>query len=209
VEMIEASHPFADLWAKVQAGERLTKEDGIRLMRSNDLLALGYMANHVKEKKHEKRVYFFMEKEDPAGVAVMDPDFFSLNHEEQVERLLHVRDMQEKQGSFRTFRIMRGQNDLFSTGYNDLRVIAVSRLLLDNVEHIQTSFAFADEKLVQMTLFFGVDDLLATKENDSGTDGPVQTMESKEIIRMIEKAGLQPVPRDASYHIIGWEPQVK
>lgn len=47
-----------DIFEKVQAGERLSFEDGVRLFRSRDLSALGYFANSVREKMHGRKVFF-------------------------------------------------------------------------------------------------------------------------------------------------------
>jgi aminodeoxyfutalosine synthase len=191
MDVIEASHPLADLWVKVKTGERLTKEDGNRLMRSTDIIALGYMANYVKEGRHAKRVYYSLDEyEDTVNTLEMDPDFFSLTPGERVDRLLQARELQDQRAIYQAFHITRGPNGHDSTGYDDLRVIAVSRLLLDNIEHIQTSFTFADEKLVQAALLFGVDDLLK------------RTIEQKELLRLIEQAGLIPVARDAHYNFL-------
>lgn len=49
---------FRDIWDKVQAGERLTREDGRRLVRSVNLTELGFMADHVKRRMHGENVYF-------------------------------------------------------------------------------------------------------------------------------------------------------
>jgi aminodeoxyfutalosine synthase len=60
--------PIAD---KVLAGERLNFEEGVELYRSNDLLALGYLANHVREKRHGKRTYFNVNRHiNPTNVCV-------------------------------------------------------------------------------------------------------------------------------------------
>jgi len=56
---------------KVLAGERLTFEDGVALYRSHDLLALGYLANHVREQRHGKRTYFNVNRHiNPTNVCV-------------------------------------------------------------------------------------------------------------------------------------------
>ena len=49
---------FGDLWEKVQAGERLSYEDGVRLYESNEATAIGYMANWVRERLHGDLTYF-------------------------------------------------------------------------------------------------------------------------------------------------------
>ena len=59
------------LTEKVMAGERLTFEDGVTLYRSHDLLAIGWLANHVREKRHGKRTYFNVNRHiNPTNVCV-------------------------------------------------------------------------------------------------------------------------------------------
>jgi len=57
--------------SKVLAGERLSREDGVRLYTSNDLLAVGFLANHVRERLHGNRVYFNVNRHiNPTNVCV-------------------------------------------------------------------------------------------------------------------------------------------
>jgi len=57
--------------SKVLAGERLSREDGVRLYASNDLLAVGFLANHVRERLHGNRVYFNVNRHiNPTNVCV-------------------------------------------------------------------------------------------------------------------------------------------
>src|SRR3990172_11590342 len=63
-----ALRPIAE---KVMAGDRLTSDDGLALYRSNDLLALGWLANHVRERLHGKRTYFNVNRHlNPTNVCV-------------------------------------------------------------------------------------------------------------------------------------------
>lgn len=61
-------HPIAD---KVLAGERLDLDDGVTLYNSNDLLAIGYLAHHVREKLHGRRTYFNVNRHiNPTNVCI-------------------------------------------------------------------------------------------------------------------------------------------
>ena len=74
--MISQTPSFEDphlqaIWGKVQAGERLNFEDGVTLYRSPDLLALGYMANFVREQKHGAKTYYNVNRHiNPTDVCV-------------------------------------------------------------------------------------------------------------------------------------------
>ncbi|RLA89925.1 MAG: hypothetical protein DRG34_03355, partial [Deltaproteobacteria bacterium] len=49
---------LADIYEKVVAGDRLSREDGLRLFQSNDLLAIGFLANLVRERFHGEKTYW-------------------------------------------------------------------------------------------------------------------------------------------------------
>jgi len=56
--MLSTQHPLHDISLKVAAGERLSREDGLRLAASHDLPALGVLAHHVRERLHGDAVYY-------------------------------------------------------------------------------------------------------------------------------------------------------
>ncbi len=56
--MIPTDHPLADIAARVEAGERLTEQDGLRLAASDDLALLGYLADRVKRRLHGDKVFY-------------------------------------------------------------------------------------------------------------------------------------------------------
>ncbi|MFH2051357.1 MAG: aminofutalosine synthase MqnE [bacterium] len=56
--MLPAAHPLSDIAARVEAGERLSPEDGLRLASSHDLPALGLLAHHVRARLHGDAVYY-------------------------------------------------------------------------------------------------------------------------------------------------------
>ncbi|MGD9549199.1 MAG: aminofutalosine synthase MqnE [Candidatus Krumholzibacteriia bacterium] len=56
--MLPAAHPLSDIAARVEAGERLSPEDGLRLASSHDLPALGLLAHHVRDRLHGDAVYY-------------------------------------------------------------------------------------------------------------------------------------------------------
>ncbi len=85
----------------------------------------------------------------------------------RVEHLLGVRDLQDATGGFTAFIPWTFQDsgtDLEgevepSGGYDYLRTLAISRLALDNVDHVQGSWVTQGPKIGQLSLFFGADDL--------------------------------------------------
>lgn len=354
---------LADLLTKVEQGERLNFDDGVRLMESRDLLALGYMANLVRERKNGNKTYYIVnrhinhtnvcvnlcsfcaygvKKDDPqaftmqlgqieeaarqaveANVAevhivgglnsdlpfdyylemlrrvkrilpgaciqaftaveidyltqltglsaeavlkqLMDAGLDSLpgggaevfaprvrakicekkvsgarwleiqkaahklgmrtnatmlyghieNTEERIDHLLQLRELQDQTGGFLTFiplpfypknTQLGGTMGVESTtGFDDLKMLAVSRLMLDNFDHIKTFWIMLGPKLAQVSLAFGVDDLDGTVVEEriihsAGADTE-QAMSKKALIKMIKTAGRDPVERDTLYRV--------
>jgi aminodeoxyfutalosine synthase len=130
--------------------------------------------------------------------------------EERVEHLLMLRDAQDQTGGFLTFipLAFHPRNtelaDLSRTsGVEDLKNIAVARLLLDNFDHIKAYWVMIGPKLAQVALAFGADDLDGTVKEElitkmAGGEAD-QAMADGELIRLIREAGRVPVQRDTLY----------
>jgi cyclic dehypoxanthinyl futalosine synthase len=83
-----------------------------------------------------------------------------------------------------------------------LRVLAVSRLVLDNVLNIQASWVTQGEKIAQAALVFGANDLGSTmiEENVVAAAGVKFRLPKEEMIRLIQDAGYEPRQRDCFYN---------
>ncbi|WP_088189460.1 aminofutalosine synthase MqnE [Desulfosporosinus sp. FKA] len=353
-----------DLIQKVEEGKRLDFEDGVRLMKSRDILALGYMANLIREQKNGNKTYFIVnrhinhtnvctnlchfcaygvKKEDPQAFTLslediekaaleatqegvseihilggLNPDLpfeyylemlqrvkrilpqaciqaftavevdyftqitgFSVKEvlrklmaagldslpgggaevfaprvrakicekkvsgqrwleiqetahslgmrtnatmlyghvetaEERIDHLLQLRDLQDRTHGFLTFIPMpfypkntklEGQLGVESTtGFEDLKMLAVSRILLDNFDHIKSFWIMLGPKLAQVSLAFGVDDLDGTVVEEriihSAGAQTSQVMSKRALITMIQKAGRDAVERDTLYRVL-------
>jgi aminodeoxyfutalosine synthase len=130
--------------------------------------------------------------------------------EERVAHLLHLRTLQDKTGGFLAFiplAFHSGNTKLShlppTTAMDDLKTIAVSRLLLDNIPHIKAYWVMIGEKLAQVALSFGADDLDGTivEEKITHTAGATSAkgLTRPELVRLITAAGFEPVERDAFY----------
>jgi len=132
------------------------------------------------------------------------------NDEDRVDHLLQLRSLQDETGGFQAFIPLRFHPDNTqlahlpgSTGIDDLKQIAVSRLLLDNFAHIKAYWQMLTPKLAQTALRFGADDMDGTVVeekiyHDAGADTP-QGMTRAELVRLIEAAGRKPIERDTLY----------
>jgi len=135
------------------------------------------------------------------------------SYEDRVDHLLRLREAQDATGGFQAFIPLAFQpknselSDLPpTTGTDDLKTMAVARLLLDNFPHIKTYWVMTGLKLAQTALFFGADDMDGTVVEEvisllSGA-GHGQTVAKSELVRVIADAGRIPVERDALYRVV-------
>ncbi len=93
-----------------------------------------------------------------------------------------------------------------TTGVDDLKTLAIGRIFLDNFDHIKAFWIMLGEKIAQVSLHFGVDDIDGTVVEEKITHAAgAQTAEAlsrQTLIRMIQKAGRIPVERDTLYREI-------
>jgi cyclic dehypoxanthinyl futalosine synthase len=127
----------------------------------------------------------------------------------RVEHLLRVRDLQDETGGFTAFipwtfqeenTAMQGEVEP-SGGYDYLRTLALSRLALDNITHVQGSWVTQGPKIGQLSLFFGADDLgsIMLEENVVAAAGASWRMTQAEMERLIAAAGFTPRQRRTLY----------
>jgi aminodeoxyfutalosine synthase len=140
--------------------------------------------------------------------------------EHRVDHLMRIRDQQDRSGGFEAFIPLAfhpAHNDLERlpgpTGVDDLRTIAVSRLLLDNVDHIKAYWVSATPKVAQIALCFGADDLDGTTVHETiysaaGSTSPAG-LGREDMVRLIREAGLRPVERDTHYGVLREYPRAE
>lgn len=130
---------------------------------------------------------------------------------ERIEHLARVRDLQDETGGFRAFIPWPFQpgntamRDLPRTGGVDyLKTVAVSRLFLDNVGHIHSGWVTEGEKMAQVALRFGADDLGGTlfEEVVVRSTGVDHRMSVDVLKRVAEGAGFRLARRDTEYRVL-------
>jgi hypothetical protein len=88
-----------------------------------------------------------------------------------------------------------------ATGYDDVRQVALSRLLVDNIDSIQVDWALHGSKLAQVALTFGADDIDAVPAVDTDELGPRRTS-LEDVRRNIRAASFVPVERDGAFESV-------
>ena len=130
--------------------------------------------------------------------------------EERVDHLLRLRELQDETGGFQVLipLAFHPENTALAhlprtTGFQDLKNIAVPRLLLDNFAHIKAYWIQIGPRLAQIALHFGADDLDGTIIEETITHAAGAATEAgmthQEIERLIRAAGRDPVERDTLY----------
>lgn len=133
--------------------------------------------------------------------------------EERINHLIQLRELQDKTGGFSAFipLAFHSQNTKLSnlpetTGIDDLKTVAVSRLMLDNFDHIKAYWVMLGEKTAQIALSFGADDLDGTIIEEkithmAGASSP-KGLTRQSLENMIVSAGFIPVERDSFYNAV-------
>jgi aminodeoxyfutalosine synthase len=133
------------------------------------------------------------------------------NTEDIVDHLFQIRELQNETGGFKTFVPLQfhGANTRIpskrriSTGYDDIRIYAAGRIVLNNISHLKALWMYLGEKMAQILQRFGVDDIGGTyinekvvhaagaRTSDYGTEAFLR--------RMIEDSGMVPSRTTANY----------
>lgn len=171
------------------AGDKCTGEQWLRMheiwhelgMRSNATMLYG----HIEQYKHR------------------------IHHLEQ------LRQLQDKTSGFQTFIPLKFRNQDNEMSYlpevsviEDLRNYAVSRIYLDNFDHIKAYWPMIGRNIAQLSLSFGVDDMDGTIDDTTkiysmaGSEEQNPALSTQELVNMIRRVGRQPIERDTLYNVI-------
>ena len=134
--------------------------------------------------------------------------------EERLQHMMRLRETQDETGGFLTFIPLAFQpgntgikpSNRYTSAIDDLKTIAISRLMLDNFPHIKAYWVMLTEEVASVALNFGADDMDGTVggekiAHDAGAISPM-AMKKDQIIRIIRDAGKIPVERDVYYNPI-------
>ena len=132
---------------------------------------------------------------------------------EKVEHFVRLRELQDETGGFLTFIPLSWHPEKTAmeelpapTGVEDLREIAVARLMLDNFPHIKTFWIMNTAPVSQSALWFGADDVDGTIMEYEIIRDPArdrkQVLTSRQLVEMIVEAGREPVERDPLYNVL-------
>jgi aminodeoxyfutalosine synthase len=133
----------------------------------------------------------------------------------RVDHMEQLRQLQDRTGGFQTFIPLkfRNQDNQMShvpetTVVEDLRNYAISRIYLDNFDHIKAYWAMISRTTAQLSLNFGVDDIDGTLDDTTkiysmaGAEEQNPGMSTKELVELIKQVGRYPIERDTLYNVV-------
>jgi aminodeoxyfutalosine synthase len=132
------------------------------------------------------------------------------NEEDRVDHLIRLRELQDSTGGLVTFIPLAFHPDNTplqhipkTTGFDDLKSVAVARLMLDNIPHIKAYWVMMTPRIAQIAQRFGADDIDGTVVeekiyHDAGAT-TTQVLRRNDLLDLIRKAGREPVERDTLY----------
>lgn len=137
--------------------------------------------------------------------------------EERVEHMLKLRELQDETGGFLSFiplAYQPGKTQVVkrqASAIDDLKTIAISRILLDNFDHIKSYWVTMGEETASIALQFGADDLDGTIGEEkimhaAEASSPVR-MAKERLEFLIRSAGREPAERDALYNLVPSSPE--
>ncbi|MBR3792390.1 MAG: aminofutalosine synthase MqnE [Alistipes sp.] len=135
--------------------------------------------------------------------------------EHRVDHLIRLREQQDRTGGFNAFIPLKYRNfgnSMSAIGevpiVDDLRTLAMSRLILDSVPHIKAYWVMYGKQTTEMALAFGADDIDGTIDDSTkiysmaGADDQRPRMSVEDMQQMVERAGFVAIERDTHYNEI-------
>jgi len=137
------------------------------------------------------------------------------NYSHRIDHLERLRNLQDKTGGFNTFIPLKFRNkdkDMSnipeSTVVEDLKNYAVSRIFLDNFNHIKAYWPMIGRSTAQLSQAFGVDDLDGTIDDTTkiysmaGAEEQNPSLSTEDLITLITQSGRTPIERDTLYNVV-------
>jgi aminodeoxyfutalosine synthase len=135
--------------------------------------------------------------------------------EHRIDHLEKLRALQDKTGGFQTFIPLKFRNENNqmshvpeSTTVEDLRNYAISRIYLDNFDHIKAYWPMIGRTTAQMSLAFGVNDIDGTIDDTTkiysmaGAEEQNPALSTQDLVNLVRRVGRRPIERDTLYNVI-------
>ena len=137
------------------------------------------------------------------------------SYDHRIDHLEKLRQLQDKTGGFQTFIPLKFRNKDNQLSHlsevsalEDLRNYAVSRIYLDNFDHIKAYWPMIGRNMAQLSLSFGVDDVDGTIDDTTkiysmaGSEEQSPALSTRDLVNLIKAVGKQPLERDTLYNVL-------
>ncbi|MBN2756586.1 MAG: aminofutalosine synthase MqnE [Bacteroidales bacterium] len=137
------------------------------------------------------------------------------SYADRIDHMNKLRDLQDETNGFNTYiplKFRKANNNLSYIGevstIEDLKNYAVSRIFLDNFDHIKAYWPMIGKETAQIALSFGVDDIDGTIDDTTkiysmaGVEDKTPTMTSQELVNLIKEVNRIPIERDTLYNVV-------
>ena len=135
--------------------------------------------------------------------------------EHRIDHMEQLRRLQDRTGGFQTFIPLKFRNQHNQMDHvpevsviEDLRNYAISRIYLDNFDHIKAYWAMISRQTAQLSLNFGVDDIDGTLDDTTkiysmaGAEEQNPAMSTQELVNLIKQVKRKPIERDTLYNVV-------
>ncbi len=135
--------------------------------------------------------------------------------EHRIDHMRKLRDLQDKTGGFQTFIPLKFRNKDNQLSHleevnvlDDLRNYAVSRIYLDNFDHVKAYWPMISRQTAQLSLAYGVDDIDGTIDDTtkiysmSGSEEQTPAMSTYDLVKLIKRVSRHPIERDTLYNVV-------
>jgi aminodeoxyfutalosine synthase len=135
--------------------------------------------------------------------------------EHRIDHLEKLRQLQDKTGGFQTFIPLKFRNQgnqmshvPESTVVEDLRNYAISRIYLDNFDHIKAYWPMIGREIAQLSMAYGVDDIDGTIDDTTkiysmaGSEEQTPALSTEQLVKLIRAVGRKPIERDTLYGVV-------
>ena len=137
------------------------------------------------------------------------------SYEHRVDHLNQLRNLQDETGGFQTFIPLKFRNKDNQLSHlnevsiiEDLRNYAISRIFLDNFDHIKAYWPMIGRDIAQLSLSYGVDDIDGTIDDTTkiysmaGSEEQNPSLSTKDLVKLIKAVGKEPIERDTLYNVL-------
>lgn len=137
------------------------------------------------------------------------------NYSHRVDHLDQLRKLQDETGGFQTFIPLKFRNKDNQLSHltevsiiDDLRNYAISRIFLDNFDHIKAYWPMIGRDIAQLSLSYGVDDIDGTIDDTTkiysmaGSEEQNPALSTKDLVKLIKAVGKEPIERDTLYNVL-------